>query len=473
MRHRGNARRAAYAAAGMLLCVAGVAGADSGSPEAPPYSGMLLYGIERESGDLVRYNVDMEVLVTVGTVTDAEDRVYRNVEAAGYAPGYTNIFAFWRDPEMHMSRLVYVNVDTAEAAVVGDVLGPELITGAAVVASEAECDLYALAVPQPVAYDLVDGLVVPDETFLYRVDVLGSAITSGGEYDMPVTVRVEAGGDSGEPFGPFDDAVSGNVNNGTTPLGHVFMAAYEAGTPLRVSVQSWRLKSGEDGDRAEEWSPSMVLDNSSSELVHVLRNGDDLDDLPGYMNRASIEGMIARYVDSETGVVSMADDQVIYLMELGATPPHPAADYDDAVVLVTLSRRLDALMGQYTPPAGQIIRVNHETGRFVTLMYLQHRYESLATVDGSVFYGTRDGGLYKLDPSSRTEMMVAPISDDRVIGLGQSGSVFFGFEQEGDRVIGAIAETGSGVGLDRFIGADDLGTVVVTPEPDYPTESYD
>ncbi len=194
-------------------------------------------------------------------------------------------------------------------------------------------------------FGIVNGDVIPREGFAARVQVLGAAIQNGS-YHIPVTARFRVGGEWFEPFGPFTDAVTGNVNDnqsatgsrnpGSNPRSFVLPDTYDANTSITVVGRSWeRSTSGRGG--ATTWRMSREASTGTgSRQVAVLRNGDAVPNFNPAYDQASIEEYLAGYVNAQ-GRVTIEPNEIIYLFELGLDGTNSAADFQDLVVLVTLA----------------------------------------------------------------------------------------------------------------------------------------
>jgi fibro-slime domain-containing protein len=202
---------------------------------------------------------------------------------------------------------------------------------------------------------ITDQMVIPDNEFVVEVRVLGAAIQTGSlGYHIPVTMQIAAGGTVFEPFGPYDDAVAGNVNddqeitcnsNGTNPRCAVLSGTFPGGTPVAVDGRSWWLE-GANGCVASHWDVNREASTTDNGVqIKVLRNGDPVPAIKGVYEQASAGQYIAGYVDVDTGLMTLGDSQVIYLFELGTSGSSSSADFQDLVVLVTLASDPAGLCG--------------------------------------------------------------------------------------------------------------------------------
>ncbi|MAE63181.1 MAG: hypothetical protein CMJ18_02810 [Phycisphaeraceae bacterium] len=90
----------------------------------------ILFGIRRSDGSLSRFDFTAERLSSVGTIRiDGGDAV-TDIDGSAYIPGHRNIIGLWTDPSDSLSKLVYINTETAAASIVGQDLGPGRFTGA-------------------------------------------------------------------------------------------------------------------------------------------------------------------------------------------------------------------------------------------------------------------------------------------------------------------------------------------------------
>lgn len=185
-----------------------------------------------------------------------------------------------------------------------------------------------------IGFEISDGRVVPSEDFAVKVSVLGAAITSGGE-NMPVTVQVNIGGASFEPFGAHDDPEAGDVNDDSPARHFIVQETFDPESGIDITGTSWRT------------SGSLYLQRNSHEespSVKVLRDGDAVPDIAGYEDQSNAVEFVRDYIDEETNTMTMDENQSIYLFELGTTRlTSSAADFQDLVVLVTLGESPEAL----------------------------------------------------------------------------------------------------------------------------------
>ncbi len=213
--------------------------------------------------------------------------------------------------------------------------GNARIYGAVVIVNEEE---------EGISFEVEEGSVIPEVPFNARVEVLGAAISYGSRYAMPVTAAVRVGTKLYEPWGDYADPEEGNVNADAGPNAHpaeyVIPDAYPADTPITVTGTAWYKRWRRVRGRwVKTWVPYREIDSQNGGLyVRPLRNGDAVPNISGYLGQSSIEDFVAPYIGDD-GRIELADNQVIYLFELGTRNlSSSAADFQDLVVLVTLAR---------------------------------------------------------------------------------------------------------------------------------------
>jgi hypothetical protein len=209
--------------------------------------------------------------------------------------------------------------------------------------------LVAYNVGTPPAVECVPEFVVEgnhtvvSDSFQVRLTVLGAAITYGGQYDVPVTARVNIGGKTFQPWGSYNLPLNGNVNTGNSGVTYtwepdeVFPAS-----AISVDARSWLRKQGHDGNRNSEWTVSMEKNsNVVDSNLDVLIDGNGVPKVGGFMGQYSVEDFLSDYI--ENGAMVLEDNESINLFELGSTNPNEDAfDMQDLVVLITL---IDATEG--------------------------------------------------------------------------------------------------------------------------------
>ena len=165
-------------------------------------------------------------------------------------------------------------------------------------------------------FAIENGQVIPKTNYTAEVKLVGTAMTYGAYgSNVPISSSIQVGSESYDPW-------PGNVNDWGNP----------------------RTKTLTDQSKNEGISVTMhaatgtTVDSSSGgSAVRVLRDGASPPSLGGLGNQADAEAFIQPYIDN--GTVTLAENQAIYLFELsGDTDPSLShVDYQDAVVVVSLT----------------------------------------------------------------------------------------------------------------------------------------
>lgn len=347
-----------------------------------------------------------------------------------------------------------------------------------------------------VDFDIVGDKVVATEDFALKVTVIGAAISAGGSYDIPVTTKFNVGGQISEPFGSYSLAVTGNVNDDQNPRSHTFDGLFDANSSVTTIGRSWlKKRSSKSGSSNNHWKTYMSVssESSNSQQLMVLRDGDDVPDIPGFENQNSIEDFLGDYIAD--GKIKLTANQAIFLFELGTTNINSsAADFQDLCVLVTLGKTVESLSEpgggseseepgepgeggtEPSPVVSRLIKVNHLTGGYSQLMTLERKYDSLATADSLNFYATVGNKLYKIDTAAQTETEMGTMSSDEMFGLEFAGTTLMGFQNVSDMLTPMNDANGSGLGTAASLGMTDLGTIIFMPNASDPSTkpvSYD
>ena len=300
--------------------------------------------LEKNIGDGLAYGVDY---TRIPDIAKSQDAVIYD-KSPDHHNGSINIAYLFKsdDPDFDadgergtIATLSSTSVETSELLAVlddGTVNVPEL---ADAVVEETVTEV-AEEVDDIVEFTIDEGVVILEEKASAGYRILGAAISYGGQYDMPVTTKVrfiEPDGniDIIQPFGNYGSVTAANVN-GTSPKSFYAPKIYEPGTELTVIAKSWKKKySSYSGSKDSHWKKYMEVDSNNSKNVKVLRDGDDVPQISGFLNQGNIESFLSGYIAN--GKVTIEKNQAIFLYELGTTNlSSSAADFQDCVVLVTL-----------------------------------------------------------------------------------------------------------------------------------------
>ena len=187
-------------------------------------------------------------------------------------------------------------------------------------------------------FEIIGDEAVVNVPFKVKVEVLGAAITAGGDYDMPVTTRIHVGGTAYEPWGDYDKALDGNVNTGNSGVTYLWEpeTVFPAGSIVSIDGRSWTRKEDTDGDTNEDWKIHMEEHSSTAgPQIYLLEDGSPVPDIGGFMGQYSVVEFLEDYIENDHLVVEPS--QAVSLFELGVTDTGSEAfDSQDLVVLVTL-----------------------------------------------------------------------------------------------------------------------------------------
>ena len=230
-----------------------------------------------------------------------------------------------------------------------------------------------------VEFEIVDDVIIPSQPFEAEVTIAGAAFEN-----LPITTKVRIGSDTYEPFGPLNDPSAGNVDDGNNPRQFSPPATYPAGTPVSLVAKSW---TGFSSSKLR-----MTVDSAdNSAQVYVLRDGDPLPDIEPYKDQASAAAFLENYIDVDTGLVTLAPNQIIYLYELWTTDfTDSTADFQDLVVIVTLAAEGTSTTTTTTTTGTEYASASrlNQTIDLSRLDWLEDRHPYRI----QVFYANRTGG---------------------------------------------------------------------------------
>lgn len=154
-----------------------------------------------------------------------------------------------------------------------------------------------------------------------KISILGSAITYGaGGPQVPVSLDVNI---DGVPMQVFK-----GKGSEVTPTSGQELNSLPEGTLLHFQGKSFHPTKGN----------TLYTQSTStfSKMVIPLRNGDLVPDKTPFDQQPQIQSFLAEVIDPTTKVVTIEENQVLYLVELGTNnTSSPAADFQDLVFLAT------------------------------------------------------------------------------------------------------------------------------------------
>ncbi len=205
-------------------------------------------------------------------------------------------------------------------------------------------------------FKISNGNVVPDGPFVPMFTVVGAEMGDG----IKVTASLHIGSTVVEPFGSFDKAIAGNLNDNGNPRKYVHPLICDAKTPIWIEGRSWTPTSFSTSNNESDWTEHLKYSSATDHTqVRVLRDGDSVPTTNGFGNQDSLKTLLKAFLDSGGSKVKLNANQAIWFFELWTTDTNDAAyDMQDLVVLVTLGdstgylETLDAA-GKTDPSAAQ------------------------------------------------------------------------------------------------------------------------
>lgn len=165
-------------------------------------------------------------------------------------------------------------------------------------------------------FQIIDKTVIVQDPAKVKFEVLGGEITCGaGGEDMLVTTNLYLNeNDEPESWDTNQALTMDNIPEGTT-----------------INVESIA-----DAPFCDNYRMSVESKDSDSPQLLVLKDDDPIPpNMTPFDNQSTIEDFLKNYI--EDGKIKLANNQVIYLFELGTTNANsPAFDLQDNVVLATI-----------------------------------------------------------------------------------------------------------------------------------------
>lgn len=240
-----------------------------------------------------------------------------------------------------------------------------------------------------VNFDVINNnTVVPKENFTVNTTVLGCALIMN-EGPSPVTCRLKLGDYTYDPWGDYTNASEGNINDEKNPRFWESPISYNADTPVTVEACSWEyVEPNNNQNNWNNWNnqnniPGKILEvstSTNSPNLKVLKNGDDVPNIPGFRGQDSIEDFVKEYI--ENGSIKLKENEVIYLFELSNKNLNTyGVDFQDLVLLVSVNGEdasKSAIESQNPdlsepPDEGQDENSNETKGGTVLKFVIEHR----------------------------------------------------------------------------------------------------
>lgn len=171
-------------------------------------------------------------------------------------------------------------------------------------------------------YDIVDNVVIVDPSYQVDLQALGSAITCG-QGGTEISVRAQLCiNDTCENLWGYTDIDGGETYSTINTI---------ANSEYVIRANAYA---------SDCYDFSQTFDSTHSTQVKVLKNLDTAPSLEGFGGQQSVQEFLQNYIN-EDGYIVLDNNQVIFLFELGVTDPQStAADYQDLVVVMTITEVL-------------------------------------------------------------------------------------------------------------------------------------
>jgi type II secretory pathway pseudopilin PulG len=159
-------------------------------------------------------------------------------------------------------------------------------------------------------------------------EILGGEITcdaGGPKIETQVTINITPPG--------------GTTESTTMPTSPQAWNAPNLAAGTKVTVTGLSLPNGGASNSCSGFSGyTFNSETDNGGQVLTLRNGDTVPLFTPFGGQRPIDAFLTKYIDPSTGKVTIADNQVIYLFEVGVTDINEKAyDMQDIVVLATIS----------------------------------------------------------------------------------------------------------------------------------------
>jgi hypothetical protein len=410
-----------------------LAGPAMAQSDTPPEN-HALYGISGENDELMRYDFVDGGYESVGAVRMHDTgQQLKGIRAMAHIPRMTNLFGFWIDPDTGLTRLVFINANTAEAAVVGTDLGDGPITGAAAAPETAE---------EPAPDEQTSSQTISEYT-LYAV-----------QWRLPTV-------DDDDALGSSFGTANINPNNSSHSS---FKLLTDGGTVLRR----------EDLKNAEVADDGTLYEGGAQEM-RMQPKGN------GNQNSMYVDGYTYELSNGTTYHFDWGFDVRLYndRVKNGKAMGHWWVEVSGDTVYI------DEGADDSTQIEPHLIEVDlhqereqrdparKDQKKDLMALTAGRQYDSLAARENGTFYATAGHELYVIDPANGTEELVGSWGHPKVKGLAFAGTRMFGFYNYTNEMI-EINTSDASRSDGRSIGMDHLETVEFIRDPDEPfLASYD
>ncbi|QNN22633.1 hypothetical protein HED60_10250 [Planctomycetales bacterium ZRK34] len=370
---------------------------------------MTMFGINHNTGALVRYDMAEGELNTVGSVRlSLNGAPLTGIEASAYLPGFQQIHAFWLDPYDGQSKMILVDTENALATVDVVNLGTGKVDGAVGVVTE---------VPNPLANDALNPTVQKFRIYLVQQD--------------------EGSG----------DGVSGGLNiNPNNNDDSEFTCVTATGVITRDDLH---MRSTTDSEG--------VFYEGLATSVRVKPKGN------GNQNSLVVNGEVFAVANSTTYTIQ-SEDMTVRIqndkVKNGKAMGHwwVAITAGHATITPEGGTAIEA-----TPQlTSKLMSVDTQTRDVTDLFHLSRVYDSLATLDGVTFYATSNDRLYTINGETGAESLISSFSSDDMLGLEFSNTTLKAFDADSDRLL-TLNGGGNVTAMPNTAAGSDFGTITFMP----------
>ncbi len=189
-----------------------------------------------------------------------------------------------------------------------------------------------VSAPTPPIFSVAYGAIRVTSSYRLSIQTLACELTSGGN-SQKVTARVDLNrSGQWEPFGDFnsvDSDISAVVGDAAVDSPATYDASIDE---ISMECQKWT----QNGSSWNSPSSGRVSSTEDQSYVKLFMNGDTIpEDLSvGYNGQPALTEILADYLVGL--VVAIPNNQVLFCFELGGSATGAAADYQDAVFLMTV-----------------------------------------------------------------------------------------------------------------------------------------